>query len=183
MAAHFRVSKAVSNANGFTLIELLVVIAIIGILAALLLPALSRAKGSAQQISCLNNVRQLQTACTMYSGDHSNILPENKMTGLGILGCVSTTNSWVLGNTQGSADLNDLKMGSIYTYVPNPGVYRCPADHSSLLGAGTPRTRSYSMDSYLNGGLDVNIYGGYLPGICTQRNGSGQAGQYFCFPR
>jgi prepilin-type N-terminal cleavage/methylation domain-containing protein len=144
--AHFRASKAVSNASGFTLIELLVVIAIIGILAALLLPSLSRAKGSAHQIACLNNVRQLQTAWTMYAGEHSGVLPENKMTGLGLLGCVSTTNSWVVGNTQGSADLAD----SVGTFIPvfESGL-PLSGGHSTLLGAA-PRTRSYSMDSYLN---------------------------------
>ena len=157
-------SKARRRRQAFTLIELLVVIAIIVILAALLLPALSSAKAKGTQIACLSNLRQLQTAWTLYLGDHNNVMPENKMTGLGLLGCVSTSNSWVVGNTQASDSLSFLQQGSIYTYTPNPGVYRCPADHSTLFGSSQPRRRSYSMDSYLNGGLDVAIYGGYLPG-------------------
>ena len=61
--------------RGFTLIELLVVIAIIGILAALLLPSLARAKQSAYRIKCVSNLKQLGTAIEMYTSDHDDRLP------------------------------------------------------------------------------------------------------------
>src|SRR5579862_2848597 len=71
----------VERANAFTLIELLVVIAILGILAAMLLPALSQARSKAQNITCINNLNQLEDCCHLYMHDNQDYLPPNEVGG------------------------------------------------------------------------------------------------------
>jgi prepilin-type N-terminal cleavage/methylation domain-containing protein/prepilin-type processing-associated H-X9-DG protein len=72
---HFRMPPKTNMVRGFTLVELLVVIAIIAVLAALLLPALARAKEKGRQTSCINSVRQQSLAVLMYADDQGGLLP------------------------------------------------------------------------------------------------------------
>jgi prepilin-type N-terminal cleavage/methylation domain-containing protein/prepilin-type processing-associated H-X9-DG protein len=145
-------SSTRKGAHGFTLIELLVVIAIIAILASLLLPVLSRAKSMGRQSSCLNNLKQLQLAWAIYSGDNNESLAPNHEDDNGAQpNWNSAAPSWVTGNAFVDTNISNLKRGVLYSLL-SAETYRCPSDKSTVLDAGkVPRTRHYGMNTYMNG--------------------------------
>lgn len=144
--------------SAFTLVELLVVIAIIAILAALLLPVLSKTKLKSQQIDCLSNQRQLQLGWLMYVHEQNDSLPLNAGEVAIYSPYASTSNSWVVGDVTVSADLSFIRQGSIFPYVNHVNVYHCPSDHSTVENTNALRSRSYSMDYYLNGDIDPQYF-------------------------
>lgn len=160
--------------DAFTLIELLVVIAIITILAAMLLPALSKAKTKAQGISCLNNMHQLTLAWIQYAHDNADAIPYASSASAGGLPPNPRTDPyvWVTGviDTINSNPSNwdpsvDIKKSPLWGYCGNStGIWKCPADPSTIVpafgpnqGQRVPRVRSMSIMIWQGG------FGGFVP--------------------
>jgi prepilin-type N-terminal cleavage/methylation domain-containing protein/prepilin-type processing-associated H-X9-DG protein len=140
--------------RGFTLIELLVVIAIIAILAALLLPALAKAKLKGQNITCLSNIKQLTTAWVMYADDYNGIMVPNWLLDTrawidGTIGDVSTPT--------GATNITAIKKGLLFPYNPSVGVYSCPAAVKGPSTAPNARVvRNYSLVGRMGGASDAD---------------------------
>src|ERR1017187_6109132 len=141
--ARGRAEMHCGKCSAFTLIELLVVIGVIAILAALLLPALNRAKLKAAAASCLNNCRQTMLNLHLYANDNNDSLPPNPWGSYSAAGdLIPEAPAWVTGRYIGGctnlAALIDPRLALLAAYTgKQAGIYKCPIDNGNWMGSIT----------------------------------------------
>jgi len=159
--------------QGFTLVELLVVIAIIAILAALLLPVLSKAKNQAAKVTDLNNLKQLMAAVNLYADDNTDYLPLPNWDNQGPLADGKYHAGWLYLPQSGRNSLQ--KDGQLWPFLKEPKLYICPADDPSK------RTHGQKFSSYvMNGAVSGYMFGWNNPAAPTVRLAAFQPGDC-CF--
>ena len=144
----------------FTLMEILIVIMVIALLAALLLSALSLAREKAREVTCLNNLKQLQICAKLYSLDNDGFLPPNRnvyniTTGEPSYG-YSDKLTWCAGLAPFDTNTENIERGLLFPYNKSTEIYRCPSDMSRVRTTqgrilNLRRTRSYNMSLSING--------------------------------
>jgi prepilin-type N-terminal cleavage/methylation domain-containing protein len=137
-------STAKNSGRGFTLIELLVVIAIIAILAALLLPTLTRAKQKAQQTKCLSNLKEIGVALALYMDDQNDQFPDRRDLKTSLPG------GWMPWTTWPTSDPRAGWAGVILqSYNANYQIWTCPGIQNSAVGKAVQTTQAVTntMDS------------------------------------
>jgi len=177
MTKHFPSGGRRQTPRAFTLIELLVVIAIIAILAAMLLPALGKAKARAIGIQCLSNSKQLQLCWAMYPDDNRDFIVPN---------AVSSPNAWIDGSASsyafdlpGATNVAIVRRGLLFKYNSSEQIYVCPGQkdvYSITYGKllPLPPARSFSISGQMNGGQD-NGMGGIDPFVLGANPASANA--------
>ena len=136
---HWRHWRQARASRAFTLIELLLVIAIIALLASMLLPTIAKAKGKAQQIKCVNNLRQLVVAVHLYAGDFADWYPpiQDRFSGF--------ESSW---------------RAYLYNYLGrSPHLYDCPAEKEEVYASAKPNRNAkpspWVLGQFVSGEIDI----------------------------
>jgi prepilin-type N-terminal cleavage/methylation domain-containing protein len=152
--------------QGFTLIELLVVIAIIGILSALILTAVSKAKNSASKVTDINNLRQIVIALQVYASDQNDAVPPPNWDNGGFSGTQGTNTGWLYAVDLSATGTNRFRVntGLFWPTLRNPKIYFCPMDkpdearmsaHDGVVEQRQQQISSYAMNGAVIGYMSM----------------------------